>query len=485
MNIRGFIKCLAPYWLQRAYAFQRYGYYYPNFAYGFLPFGLVCRINGLPTSEATKLTGVVEGKLAKLFAPKYKMGLRQKRAFCRDREEGLAAKAMIERNKNARILVVLHLFYDEAVPLVMKYMENLSPYKFDLIVTYTAERIKDSTLSNIKNRYPSAKLKDFQNIGFDIGPFVLALNEIRLKDYDLVLKLHTKGIGRRFIYIYDQIFKTSDWFFNLFDGVLGGKTVHSTIDALMRGPALISAAKNLIVKDPKHKRSFVRTWCDKLGIRYVDDYEFVAGSCFWAKSEALESLKALKLEESSFERSQRGEFSLAHALERIMFFSSLGKIRGEEVAINEYPNELAEHRRYSPEKILSDPRIELDDDFVYRRIEGRRIKDYEIVKIKLKDIRRKTYDGRILELKDCEPYKFLKGEREQYERYCEDNLKLSGFCMSEERFQRLVNNMQEYNPRCMPVIRATDGVLLDGQHRCSILLYKYGGDYEVTVLKLY
>ena len=103
--------------------------------------------------------------------------------------------------------------------------------------------------------------------------------------------------------------------------------------------------------------------------------------------------------------------------------------------------------------------------------------------MRLGDIHRRWFDGRILTLDECEPFKYLNGDTQAYEAYCEENKALSGFAMDSCRFDQLVSDMEEYDPLSMPVVMGPNNIIFDGQHRSCILLKKYGPDHVIQVLR--
>jgi len=401
----------------------------------------------------------------------------RKVASCRD--DALAVKGA------PRILVCLHLYYADLWPVVRTYLDNLTPYDWTLLVTYSPNLIPESTLAEIRDYRTSVRFVPCRNAGYDIGPFVEAIRQVNLAEFGIVFKLQTKGCRRPWIFVYDQVFKRADWFVNLYDGVLGGRAVHEAVAALTSGEALLAAAENLIVRDPWHKRQFVRQICEKLGIAYDDNYRFVAGTCFAISAEALRPIQALGLTIDDFPDTVRGDFSLAHALERIFCFAARGKMKGIPVSHNEYTEETAWRVAKSGLRLLLDDRFELDPEYVYRSLEFCQIDSYEVVEVRLGDIRRVWTDCRSYRLADCAPFRYLQGDSESYDRYCEVNSKRSVFNMSRERFETLRQSMKSYDGRRMPVVFGKANIILDGQHRCCILLKEHGSDYRIPVVRIY
>lgn len=497
-RLRGWIKDSFPYAVQRWRAARVYGLFYPDLAsdpgiigklqkffFGCLPFGLVRKIKGLPRDgmEAARMQYQLTGP-AWRTAPHYPFPRKKRRQLLKDRKDGLCLDSeLISRNRDCPVLVILHLFYDTAWTVIQEYLENLSSYHTDLIITITEGNIREKTIQAIRTRYPAVQIVTCSNRGFDIWPFVKALSLTDLKRYEIVFKLHSKGVARPFIFIYDQIFKYSDWFYNLFDGILGGRNVHHVIDMLRHDGIKLTAAENLIVHDPRHKESMVRKFCNSHGMPFRENYSFVAGTCFAVRAEVLEPLQALKLKEEDFSPTARGTFSFAHVLERWICFAAGDAVRGIPVPHPAYEAELAERRALSPLRMLKDPRFKLDDEFFYHALEMHLVTGYEVIRMKLKDIRRRKLDGTICPLSDCEPFHYLCGDELGYMEYCQKNQTVSGYEMSKERFEELRESMaRNFDPKWMPVVQGPDHIIRDGQHRCCILLKNYGPDHEIDVV---
>ena len=392
----------------------------------------------------------------------------------------------IKRNKDTKILVVLHLFYMDSWPYIKRYLENLSPYNYDLVVTYTTGYYDPLVLDDVRKFHGNVHFAEYENRGFDIGSFMDVLSKSSLKDYDIIYKLQSKGVGRSSIYIYDQLFKRADWFLNLFDGILGEFSVHRAISLLMNNPQTgLVASANLIVKDPPHKRSFTLEKATLLNIPIISDYHFVAGSCFAIKSCHLTSFES-QFTISSFEPTQRGSFSLAHALERIICASietNGYNLVGIPVLHPHYFLERRYRRSVSALRLLEDNRFSIDYDYFYKKLEMNPVFSYEIKQMRLGDIFR-YWDGKYYPLRECSPYAYIHGDVDRYEKYTQINYALSSFQMSRERYDELINSLElnGFDNRRLPIVCSLDNTIWDGQHRCCWLLSKYGEDYIIPVL---
>ena len=119
---------------------------------------------------------------------------------------------------------------------------------------------------------------------------------------------------------------------------------------------------------------------------------------------------------------------------------------------------------------------------------------YELVKIKLKDINRGWFDGKIYSLKECSPYRFLQTKDESiYQDYIKKHVDVgyitdsNAMTYSIERFLNLAKEIENsgYDPHKSVVVIDENNVIVDGLHRCSILLYKNGEEYEIVAVKAF
>ncbi len=398
----------------------------------------------------------------------------------------------IKKNKNKKILVILHLFYTNSFKEIKEYLKNLDCYNYDLTVTYIKNSDASLVFEELKQYKKDVRLVECENFGYDIGPFFEILKDVNLDDYDIVLKLQSKGTNKK-IYVYDQIFCKRDWFCNLFNGLLGSFSVHKMLDILSNDNHYgLVAADNLIIHDPLHKVSLVKQRLKHLNYSIPDSYKFVAGSCFALRASLLKDIQLLHLSLNDFEQTERGFFSFAHAMERLICISvSNQNYKFYGIKADRYRH-LKWYRlekylsQFSTKKIIADKRFIFNDDFVWMTLEPSLVLDYHVEKIKLKEIKRQYFYGNIISLKECEPYLFLCGDKESYKKYTKFHEEHNLPSMTEERFNELIRSINKngYNEKYILVINEKN-IILDGQHRACILLYKYGEDYEQKVLKVH
>ena len=256
----------------------------------------------------------------------------------------------------------------------------------------------------------------------------------------------------------------------------------------------IVAAHNLLVKDPPHKLRMVEAYMKELGLEVPAEYCYVAGTCFAERALVAEEVKKIPCEFDSIKPSGRG-FSIAHKLERIICLTALNQgytIKGNRVmGLRRFFRSIQpgaiRSRKYSPEKLWNDTRFNLDDEFVYFSLELKKIARYELINLPLRDIRRQWL-RKPIRLKDCLPYKYLvTGDPKIYDEYCKLNKRYYNLdIMSQERFDTLIQSMEEntFDERNVIVVNQHN-VLLDGQHRCCYMLYKYGEECTVPALRIY
>lgn len=402
----------------------------------------------------------------------------------------LRCRTLIKSNKSARILVCLQLFYPESWREIKEYLQNLAPYSYDLLVTYQKKEGMAEVIKAITAFHPQTKAMVVENIGFDMGGFQTALRQVALSDYDIVFKLHSKGTSRKHTYVYHHYFGYRDWFVYLYEGILGARTAHQTIYRLLTEPTCgLVAAENLILSDPPHKQRLLQRVLQPYSdVSVPPNYRYVAGTCF-AQRAAL--LKSFVEAEFDFSQSRRGEFSLAHALERVLCFPAQQngfKLAGNRVCGLRQAWCRLIGRRFHTDKaeaLMNDPRFMLDDEFYYRDVEHLRIKGYELTEVRLGEVRRRWFDGTVKPLRECAPYRYLCGDKSAYDAYCAYHASHTLSPMTKERFDALVQSIEKdgFDP-CKPLVLRADYTIMDGQHRACCLLKLYGEDYLAPAVVL-
>ena len=115
----------------------------------------------------------------------------------------------------------------------------------------------------------------------------------------------------------------------------------------------------------------------------------------------------------------------------------------------------------------------------------------EIVDVALKDIRRK-WKGKIYSLEDVSPFQYLvKRDKSIYKSYiCKhfsaenqpSESDLEKYLISFNELEKSIDS-NGYDLSKSIIALNKDNVVIDGQRRACVLLYKYGGDHEIKVIR--
>ncbi|MBO7258165.1 MAG: hypothetical protein J6V11_04415 [Alphaproteobacteria bacterium] len=110
--------------------------------------------------------------------------------------------------------------------------------------------------------------------------------------------------------------------------------------------------------------------------------------------------------------------------------------------------------------------------------------DVEIIKIPLKDIKM-SHKRKSINLKDTPLFQYLSEDKKYYDNYAEGHVFLTEKEDRYQKFKSLKESLEQnqYDPsKCVIVLRK-DNCLIDGYHRCVFMLYKYGENHKVLVVR--
>lgn len=217
-----------------------------------------------------------------------------------------------------KILVLLHVFHEDVIDECFERIDNI-PYSHDIIVT-TPHPNNHPIIKKIKEKSPNIIIKNFENSGRDILPFIKTWNTI--EKYDLCCKIHTKkGVSDHQV----------SWKELLFDGILGtqeevGKIIdlfHKDDSIAIAGHEFLYASfQRLIGDNGKNIKKLEENF--KLKTNTEDHNGFFMGTMFWFRPKHFEELKKLKDIEIEPEAGQN-DGTMAHAIERILGSKLLSK----------------------------------------------------------------------------------------------------------------------------------------------------------------
>ncbi len=218
------------------------------------------------------------------------------------------------------LVIVLHAFYMDVFQEMIQHLVRSKKAWSSLYVSSPPE--KKAEVSEILNAHElSFHYLPTENRGRDIWPFLQVLKRIQYDNNLAVLKLHTKKSNH---------LRTGDlWRRDIYAKLLGKKNIEQTIHLLNEylsigvvGPSDHVVPMNLYYganADQLKKLSAL------MGVHMEDLYrlQFVAGTMFYARLEALKPLLSLNLGEEDFE-AEEGQLdgTMAHALERAIAVSA-------------------------------------------------------------------------------------------------------------------------------------------------------------------
>lgn len=238
---------------------------------------------------------------------------------------------------NSNIAVLIHLFYTDMWDELNEYLSNLSNHDYDLYVNLVEGYYDESIIGLIKKTHPQAVIIKSPNKGVDVGGFLFLYQNLK-KDYDLILKLHTKkslGLINKpsdYVRVYGPQLakeKGQQWFHRLMGGVLKNKKrVNDIIELLtLDSPFGMAGLDRETYIGPNIKE--VKELCNIFSIPFemsgdrVKNTSFVGGTIFWVRNDILKKYltkdKITKILDLLPEGYQN-EPSYNHALERLFGF---------------------------------------------------------------------------------------------------------------------------------------------------------------------
>ncbi len=220
-----------------------------------------------------------------------------------------------------KIAVHLHIHYLEMWNEIKGYLHNIGDYPYHLFVTLTKEN--DDLIHKIKEYHKDATIYIVENRGYDVGAFVYFLHQIDLKQYDIIIKLHTKNKVGYDTLINHRYISRKDWSELLYSGLLGSHAlfIKNLYKFEVKQNLGMIGSKYLItsnVKNAKGVESGVKDFMIKLGYIKSEKITFVAGTMFMVRSHLLQQIKEnFSINDFEISDPEIKDGTLAHILERI------------------------------------------------------------------------------------------------------------------------------------------------------------------------
>jgi lipopolysaccharide biosynthesis protein len=230
------------------------------------------------------------------------------RALLRAAEEGCVAKCA------NRIVVVVHAFYPELLPEIVDFLNQwATPARLIVTTVHDKLEIVRQALSNLRIPF---EIREFDNRGRDILPFLKVAGELVNEGEQLVLKLHTKKSLHR---------QDGDvWRRDLLNKLAAPEKAEHALSAFNRNPslALMAPAGHILSMDTYwgSNADSVHYLCRRMGLESPDHERalFPAGSMFYIRLDSIRPLLDCHLDECEFEPEiGQVDGTLPHAIERV------------------------------------------------------------------------------------------------------------------------------------------------------------------------
>ena len=225
-----------------------------------------------------------------------------------------------------KTLVVVHVYYPQLWPELAACVRNIDGER-DLVVTYGDE----AAVAEARQDFPEARFLKCENRGYDIWPFIVALQSSDLSAYDAIVKLHTKrDVVSDIIFDFNHAVYNGPAWRNFLLGFVRTPETWQRVRRLLAKPGVGMVAERHVVMRRRDvpvsrtKESFDAAaeflGLDPKAVRRSDQY--VAGTMFAAKPAALRPLLKKELTAEMFEASA-GHMTetFAHVMERVLGLS--------------------------------------------------------------------------------------------------------------------------------------------------------------------
>ncbi|MET3928987.1 lipopolysaccharide biosynthesis protein [Lysobacter sp. OAE881] len=215
---------------------------------------------------------------------------------------------------STRPCLVIHAWYPDVLEEILEVLVS-DGHRFRVIITTPPDKVAQIR-AILDKRGIDAEIEAHENRGRDILPFLRVANRLLDEGTELVLKLHTKKSPHR---------QDGDaWRNQLIGHLLSPPRVDGIVRAYHDDPSLGVVAPEGHVQPLGYywgaNESNVRYLTARLGIGAprVESDDFVSGSMFWARLEALRPVLDAHLDDWEFE-AEAGQVdgTFAHAIERV------------------------------------------------------------------------------------------------------------------------------------------------------------------------
>lgn len=225
-------------------------------------------------------------------------------------------------SQSLRILVILHVYYRDQIPWFRQKLSVIHDCRWDLAIT--GVDLSPQERQSFLDLHPGTRFLQTENVGYDVWPFIYALQQSNLDDYDVVVKLHTKApIEETGQFRFNShLFRGYQWRDALVDALLESdfrwrRVLH--IFKHEKNAGMVCSRKLIILSDTfPEDNELLDEELAHLGIQ-CDDRRFCAGTMFAVRPKILEPIlrRGLKIEDFQSDNKSHSGGTLAHVYERV------------------------------------------------------------------------------------------------------------------------------------------------------------------------
>lgn len=219
------------------------------------------------------------------------------------------------------LAVIIHAFYPEIFEEIIRKLELSGINEMTLYIT-----APEHLLGVIRNTLSNSPFKhsviQVENHGRDILPFLQILPEVIDNGHELILKLHTKSSN--------HLHRKDHWRNDLFEKLIGKGKMAEMLKVFRENSSIgmVGPAGNILPMRLYYGANGERVhrYSKMMGARdeQLSDFNFVAGSMFYARTSAVMPLLKLKLTDEDFEgEAGQTDGTMAHVIERLFSVSNL------------------------------------------------------------------------------------------------------------------------------------------------------------------
>jgi lipopolysaccharide biosynthesis protein len=219
-----------------------------------------------------------------------------------------------------KTVVLLHVYYADLWQEIALQLHRLDPFPWKLYVNAVEGQVQPWWVEQVVEEFAHAEVFISPNRGLDVGGTVNLIHRIDFKEFDLVLKIHTKRS-------YYSSQRGDTWRKEMLQACL--QDPHFVVDLFARdlGVSMIGSKQWLIQSDLSYC-ALCAPLCVQLGFTPPKHgITFFAGSMFWCRGSLMERIQRLGIRQSDFAEGYSRDGTLAHIIERL--FGVLGQLDGK------------------------------------------------------------------------------------------------------------------------------------------------------------